>query len=240
MQRLRLTPSDNRAQRVLSWSIEAEGIENAAEYTDGFGNRVHLITHCQPYDELTITAEGEVETFDTGGVIGDLGEIANPQIFLRSTPLTRSSPEIDAMADSLAGRRMLDRLHLLLEAIATRVAYVTDSTNAMTSAAEAFAAGQGVCQDHAHIFIAATRKLGIPARYVTGYLHVEGEERGGGQPRLGGGACAGPRLGRLRPGEPYLPDGALCAARLRLRCRLRRADLRHPARRRRRRRSTLT
>ena len=44
-----------------------------------------------------------------------------------------------------------------------------------TSAAEAFEAGQGVCQDHAHIFIAATRKLDIPARYVTGYLHVEGE-----------------------------------------------------------------
>ena len=177
VQRLRLTPSDNRAQRVLSWSIAAEGLENAAEYTDGFGNRVHLITHSRPYDELTITAEGEVETFDTGGVIGDTLEIANPQIFLRSTPFTRSSAEIDEMADGLAGRRMLDRLHLLLEAIATRVAYVTDSTNAMTSAVQAFEAGQGVCQDHAHIFIAATRKLGIPARYVTGYLHVEGEER---------------------------------------------------------------
>ena len=42
---------------------------------------------------------------------------------------------------------------------------------------EAFEAGQGVCQDHAHIFIAAARKLAVPARYVTGYLHVEGEER---------------------------------------------------------------
>ena len=43
-----------------------------------------------------------------------------------------------------------------------------------TSAAEAFAAGSGVCQDHAHIFIAAARQLGIPARYVTGYLHMSG------------------------------------------------------------------
>jgi transglutaminase-like putative cysteine protease len=176
VQRLRLTPSDNRAQRVLVWSLKAEGIERAAEYVDGFGNRVHLITHSEPYDDLTITAEGEVETTDTGGVIGETSESANPLIFLRSTPFTASSPAIDAVADSLMQRRVLDRLHLLLEEIATRVVYVTDSTNAMTSAVQAFEAGQGVCQDHAHIFIAATRRLGIPARYVTGYLHVEGEE----------------------------------------------------------------
>ena len=71
---------------------------------------------------------------------------------------------------------MLDRLHHLMEAIAARVVYDTDATDQATSAAEAFAAGQGVCQDHAHIFIAAARRLNIPARYVTGYLHVEGEE----------------------------------------------------------------
>ncbi len=176
VQRLRLTPCDNRAQRVLSWAIAADGIEKAAEYTDGFGNRVHLITHARPYDELTVTAEGEVETTDTGGVIGETAEPANPLVFLRATPLTASSPEIDAVADGLAKGRVLSRLHLLLEEIAQRVAYVTAATNAITSAVQAFEAGRGVCQDHAHIFIAATRRLGIPARYVTGYLHVEGEE----------------------------------------------------------------
>jgi transglutaminase-like putative cysteine protease len=160
---------------VQSWSIEADGVEHAAEYIDGFGNRVHLITHCKPYDELTITAAGEVETTDTGGVIGDTGEAANPQIFLRSTPLTAASDEIDALADGLGGRHKLARLHLLLEAIATKVAYDTDATHPGTSAAEAFSAGQGVCQDHAHIFIAAARRFGVPARYVTGYLHLESE-----------------------------------------------------------------
>jgi transglutaminase-like putative cysteine protease len=142
---------------------------------DGFGNRVHLITHCNPYDELTISASGEVETTDTGGVVGDLGETANPLVFLRGTPLTVTSDSIDALTDGLPDTRMLDKLHYLLEAIANRVAYVTDTTNAATSAVEAFEAGRGVCQDHAHIFIAATRKLGVPARYVTGYLHISGE-----------------------------------------------------------------
>jgi transglutaminase-like putative cysteine protease len=175
VQRLRLTPSDNQSQKVHAWAIEAEGIENAASYIDGFGNRIHLITHSKPYEALSITASGEVDTFDRDGVVGFAGGIANPRVFLRATPRTESSPEIDALADEMRDRRTLDRLHHLLEAIATRVVYDTDATHAETSAAEAFAAGQGVCQDHAHIFIAATRRLGIPARYVTGYLHVEGE-----------------------------------------------------------------
>lgn len=176
VQRLKLTPFDNKAQRVLSWTIEADGIGEAAYYIDGFGNRVHLITHCQPYETLSITATGEVETFDKNGVVGHLGETANPRLFLRWTPRTQSSPEIDALADEVRDKRMLDRLHHLMEAIATRVTFDTDATHQETSAAEAFAAGQGVCQDHAHIFIAATRRLNIPARYVTGYLHVSGEE----------------------------------------------------------------
>jgi transglutaminase-like putative cysteine protease len=70
---------------------------------------------------------------------------------------------------------LLDRLHYLLEAISTRVVYDTDATHTETTAAQAFRAGQGVCQDHAHIFIAATRRIGVPSRYVTGYLHVESE-----------------------------------------------------------------
>ena len=177
VQRLRLTPSDNPAQQVISWVIEADGIADSAQYIDGFGNRVHLITHSKPYEELTITAAGEVETFDQGGVLGNLGEAANPLLFLRGTQLTASSASIDALAEGLPAGKMLDRMHFLLEAIADRVTYVTDTTNAMTSAVEAFEAGQGVCQDHAHIFIAAARKLAVPARYVTGYLHVEGEER---------------------------------------------------------------
>ncbi len=176
-QRLRLTPSDNQSQKVLSWAIEAPGIENAASYLDGFGNRIHLITHTRSYETLDITASGEVETYDCDGVVGFIGEVANPRIFLRPTPRTESSSAINALADEVRDQKPLDRLHHLLEAIATHVVYDTDATHAETSAAEAFAAGQGVCQDHAHIFIAATRRLGVPARYVTGYLLVEGEEK---------------------------------------------------------------
>lgn len=176
VQRLRLTPCRTDGQIVHSWSVEAPGMEHAAEYVDGFGNRTHLIGHSEPYDEITIVAAGEVETRDTGGVIGDTGELANPQIFLRETPLTRPSDAIVALARGLPQADELDKLHLLLEAIASRVRYDTDATNSGTTAADALEAESGVCQDHAHIFISAARVLGIPARYVTGYMHVQGEE----------------------------------------------------------------
>lgn len=175
VQRLRLTPSNNPAQTVLSWKISAEGFEHAADYVDGFGNRTHLITNCKPHDSFTITAEGEVETRDSGGVVGFLEEAANPLLFMRATPLTEGSDEIADLAGSIP-EGGLSRLHALMEAIARRVAYLADTTGPGTSAAQALQAGQGVCQDHAHIFIAATRLMQVPARYVTGYLRIEGEE----------------------------------------------------------------
>jgi transglutaminase-like putative cysteine protease len=64
----------------------------------------------------------------------------------------------------------LERLHALLTAVQAQVVYDTRSTTVATSAAEAFAQGRGVCQDLAHIFIACARRLGVPARYVSGHL----------------------------------------------------------------------
>ncbi|MCZ9335514.1 transglutaminase-like domain-containing protein, partial [Klebsiella pneumoniae] len=56
-----------------------------------------------------------------------------------------------------------------------RVAYVPGTTDVATAAEAALANGSGVCQDHAHIFISAARLLGVPARYVSGYLLMEGQ-----------------------------------------------------------------
>ncbi|HET9535240.1 MAG TPA: transglutaminase family protein, partial [Mesorhizobium sp.] len=68
----------------------------------------------------------------------------------------------------------IDRLHALMNLIADEVAYVPGATHAGTTAEEATALRSGVCQDHAHIFIAAARSLGFPARYVSGYLLMDG------------------------------------------------------------------
>jgi transglutaminase-like putative cysteine protease len=176
VQRLRLTPPNNRAQRVLEWRIEAPGIEAAPSYVDGFGNIVHLIATEIAGDAVTIIAAGTVETTNCGGVAGIGPEVASPKVFLRETALTRPGAAIERFAARLRRDDDITTLHNVLGAIAERIEYDTDATRAGTTAAHAFADGRGVCQDHAHIFIAVARTLGIPARYVTGYMHVEGEE----------------------------------------------------------------
>jgi transglutaminase-like putative cysteine protease len=177
VQKLRLTPHNTKAQRIQRWTVDAPGIETAATHIDGFGNRVHLIAQTEPESDLVITASGEVETFDTGGVSGPDQYHINPRVFLNKTGLTESSDPIDDMANEvrLSSDNPLDQLHMLMGTISEKVVYEPWTTHAGTTAAEAFEAGNGVCQDHAHILIAAARHLDIPARYVTGYLHVEEE-----------------------------------------------------------------
>ena len=80
---------------------------------------------------------------------------------------------------------------------ATRVDYVPGATDAHTEAAEALADGKGVCQDHAHIFIAAARSLGVPARYVTGYLVMDTDTASEAHHAWAEAWVEGLRLGRL-------------------------------------------
>lgn len=75
---------------------------------------------------------------------------------VREVTATRASP--------------LDTLHALSTRIRDKVEYLPGKTDVFTTADEAFASDAGVCQDHAHIFVAAARSLDIPARYISGYL----------------------------------------------------------------------
>ena len=170
-QRLHLWPVDFAAQQTVSWSITAPGFDGALAYTDGFGNRVHMLTFDNVEGPVAIVAEGVVDVTDAAGLVKGLACAAPDAVFLRQTRPTMATASIRALAEKqFAGRSVLDGLHGLMAEIHGRVAYELGATHAHTTAAEAFADGRGVCQDHAHIFIAAARSAGIPARYVTGYL----------------------------------------------------------------------
>lgn len=173
VQRLQLTPTDTKGQKVLDWSIEAPGFENSVTYVNGFDCRVHLITQTQAHGELVIHVAGHVDTIDTGGIVGFTNEGANPDIFLRETDLTTPSDPLRQFAEKFEGPADVSRMHDLLTAIGDQVYYDTDATNPATTAAESFASRRGVCQDHAHIFMVVARLIGVPARYVTGYLDTE-------------------------------------------------------------------
>ncbi len=94
-----------------------------------------------------------------------------PPVFLAMTPLTAADARVRDFAGSqLRGggaARLIDFAH----AVAAAVAYRPGTTHVQTTAAEALALGQGVCQDHAHVFIAGCRASGLPARYVSGYYY---------------------------------------------------------------------
>lgn len=175
-QSLRLTPPDFDGQKVEAWRIRAPGIEKAATFIDGFGNRVHLVTLAERHEEITIAVEGVVETTDTAGIVSGLTEIAPVALFLRGTRLTGADASIRDLAAKAKGKDDIARLHDLMKRIRAAIDYQVGETHAATPAAEALRNGKGVCQDHAHVFIAAARHLGFPARYVSGYLWAtEGE-----------------------------------------------------------------
>ena len=168
---LKLTPPSFDGQKVVSWQIEAPGIARAATFRDGFGNLSHLVAFQGEHSVIEITARGLVETADRAGVARGLGEVAPVRVYLRMTPATEPDSAIRALAAEAApDADLLARLHALKDLVADRVAYEVGETHSHTTAAEALADGRGVCQDHAHVFISAARVLGVPARYVNGYM----------------------------------------------------------------------
>ena len=172
-QMLRLTPRNHESQYVAQWRIDVSTDCWLHQHEDAFGNITHAFTTSGSFQQFAVTAEGEIETRDTQGIMRGTVERFPPSLYLRETALTRADRNIAAFAASCreeGGDDALKVLHLILERLHWDVAYDTDPTHTATTAAEAFTLKRGVCQDLTHVFIAAARNLGIPARYVGGYF----------------------------------------------------------------------
>ena len=170
LQRLRLTPKDGPCQKVLSWQTLVTGAGHQAFYDDQYGNRVELVSVVEGERTIRIMAQGEVETEERHGVFGPHTGYAPLWLFHRETPLTKPGKLIRDLVKTIEGENELARMHALMAAIHEAVPYTKDATGSETSAEQAMERKAGVCQDHAHIFIAAARLLGFPARYVSGYM----------------------------------------------------------------------
>ncbi|MBU6282989.1 transglutaminase family protein [bacterium] len=172
IQRLRLTPRPFDGQAIVEWSVDTAGIEKAGRFRDAFGNEVHLVSRTGRHDEIVVRARGTVETREHHGIVSGLAEVAPGRVFLRTTPLTRPDDSIRELGAQARGDDELARLHALMSLVREAIEYERGTTHGGTTAAQALALGRGVCQDHAHVFVSAARTLGIPARYVTGYMAV--------------------------------------------------------------------
>lgn len=171
IQYLRLTPLSGITQRVLNWKLVAPA--PLTEWTDAFGNTAHVLVMDRPHNEIRVHAIGEVEIADAGKPLLSDGEPHKPELFLRETRLTEADLEIRRFArrfHTVMGANVRAGLEDLMGGLRDVIEYRPGVTHVATSAAEALDAGAGVCQDHAHLFVSCCRTLGVPARYVSGYL----------------------------------------------------------------------
>ncbi|SDE59623.1 Transglutaminase-like enzyme, putative cysteine protease [Paracoccus isoporae] len=177
VQSLRVTPSVFEGQKVIDWQVDmGDTSEAGAGYRDGAGDWVQLWTIHGPISKVPVRIEGEVVTTDLAGVLRGHREVIHPMVYLQTTKMTEPD---EALRDLAAGPEQglgdLDLAHALSHLVHEKVAYRTGVTNGLSTAAEVLAAGGGVCQDHAHVLMAVARARGLPARYVSGYLHADAE-----------------------------------------------------------------
>lgn len=160
-QHLRLgsvTVSDDAAQ--VGWS------------SDGFGNAVCTIRLAAVPRSLELHVAVSVERRGDAPLLPV--ELLDDPRLLGPSLLTAPSREIRLLAAGSAQVDPLEAADLLCQEVQRRVAYVPGSTSVRTTAAQALAGGQGVCQDQAHVMVSALRVLGIACRYVSGHLVGQG------------------------------------------------------------------
>lgn len=175
LQRLRLRPQSCPGQTVIDWQVTVDGVEPNVSYVDGLGNRVDFVRHERNKREIVIVAAGTVDTEDRAGIFGAVDGVAPSWVFERETPLTLAGERVKALAADLRSEdAQIQSLHALMGTIHDRIAYQPGTTEVSTDAETALLNRQGVCQDHAHVFIAVARALHVPARYVSGYLLMDG------------------------------------------------------------------
>ena len=169
IQQLRLTPRDDPHQRIVQWHIATPGHRHS--FTDAFGNVCQMLTVRGRHADLSIVADGVVDIakLDRGRLA--LPGTLSPLVFTVPTPRTEPTDLIRAFAAPhfTRGRGSADALALAV-AIHAAVAYQTGATDVTSSATDALQLGRGVCQDHAHLFIACCHMHDVPARYVSGYI----------------------------------------------------------------------
>jgi transglutaminase-like putative cysteine protease len=176
----RMTPVTLPSQTALETRLWTGAAVPVSPYRDYWGTLVSSFDIQAPHNELSVTARSVVETrlaaepsaplgwAELRGIAeaGPLAEYLSPT--LRTTldqALTAAARERTAAADPLEAAADIAAW------VRDRVAYVPGATEVQTSAQEAWDQGQGVCQDIAHLTVALLREVGLPARYVSGYLH---------------------------------------------------------------------
>jgi transglutaminase-like putative cysteine protease len=182
----RMLPGSTDSQFVLSSALDIEPQAAVNQYVDYFGTRVASFDVLSPHSDLKITARSLVEVRPRPLEHIDVAWHALHREASRSietveqlgqTVRTRPHPEVVEIARAIASQHDHPgrAAHAIAEAVGDAVEYMQGITGVHSAAEEAWVERKGVCQDIAHITLGALREVGIPARYVSGYLHPRPE-----------------------------------------------------------------
>jgi len=186
-----LHPRETQSQQTYSATLTVEPFpEHYRERRDFFGNRVAHFTVLERHRTLTVTATSMVDVRDRRAILPIVGDLRweqardllhrDPavetldarQFVLASPAATPSLAAIEYALPTFApDRPIVEALEELCTRLHTEFEFAPGSTTVSTPVDDVIAARKGVCQDFAHLMLGALRSLGIPARYVSGYLH---------------------------------------------------------------------
>jgi transglutaminase-like putative cysteine protease len=178
----RMLPASTDGQLVLHADLDITPVSSRHTYLDYWGTRVSSFEVLSPHRELSLTATSLVEVRERShpshglewSALADEIETRTEYVEqLGQTRLTRPPQEVADLAQDavLRAEDPCSAAEAIARAIGERIEYMPGSTTVYTTAAEAWEHGRGVCQDITHLAIGALRSVGIPARYVSGYLH---------------------------------------------------------------------
>ena len=186
---LRMTPLSTAGQTTLNHYVELHPRATLWEYTDYWGTQVTAFDLQEPHSTLTIRAASTVETGgstqgqapDAYGASGrahcDWPTVARAAAsaqlaeFTGATDRTAITPELKRLArERTQGADPHEAADALAAWVHESVAYVPGATGVHTNAQESWDQREGVCQDFSHLTVALMRSVGLPARYVSGYL----------------------------------------------------------------------
>ena len=180
----RMTPLTLPSQVTLEARVSAGTGVPIWTYWDYWGTCVSVFDIPEPHDELVISSLATVET-QAGPPRREHAPLSWPDLraqasagrlleYLLPTPLTAVTKDVTAaVAGAVRGTAPVEAAESIASHVRAQVSYMPGATGVRTNAQEAWEQGQGVCQDMAHVTIALLRSAGLPARYVSGYLHPD-------------------------------------------------------------------
>lgn len=180
----RMTPLSSPRQHVLEATLWTSPGASQLTYLDYFGSAVTSFDLHERHAQLEVRAEALVEVMTRAKSSPSLAldDLSSPSVinryaeYLLARPRTQLPVEIHQELASRTGGSSLEELVASIsQYVRTKVAYVSGSTHVTTTALQSWTQGSGVCQDLSHLMIALLRGQGVPARYVSGYLHPKAD-----------------------------------------------------------------